>query len=462
MTMTSDRPAVVPRRYIVLALCAAIVVGAFLRFAAVPTKFAAGECATGDVYRYYVSTAFSWLAGHGFVTDYEWNFIPPPGQAVFVAAVKTAVPSADFGTMRVVQAAFSTLGILLAFGIGRRMRDDIAGVLAAWLIAIDPWVVDYVAILLAESNYLVLLLGFLLALLTATESDRSWRWGIAGLLLGVTSLYKPFPMFLAVVVPVWLVARWPHRKALRHGALFLLGFAIVVTPWLIRNHARYDRVYLISTNAGTLLAQSNFESLDPTDPAMVFWESIYRTDAWKDPDVETRFAGRVDRYGRAEWNEKDRAYMKVAARYVLHHPVHFARNYLVKTYNVFRHPFAAGDGPARPADWYRLLLVVIGLPAVAWYAYREWRRPRSIMVVVFLYFTAFTALMHIVRSGRMNLPVKLLLSFFVAYLLAGPFRSVLGRRRSGNDDPAVVGPRARADGADLVGDQGAEEPELGP
>ena len=39
------------------------------------------------------------------------------------------------------------------------------------------------------------------------------------------------------------------------------------------------------------------------------------------------------------------------------------------------------------------------------------------MVPVFAYFLGFTALLHIVRSGRINLPMKLVLGLFAAWLL---------------------------------------------
>jgi hypothetical protein len=73
-------------------------------------------------------------------------------------------------------------------------------------------------------------------------------------------------------------------------------------------------------------------------------------------------------------------------------------------------------------------------------------------VVVFLYFYAFTAFLHIVRSGRINLPVKLLLGFFAAYLLAGLGTRLLrlGRARSeiAGSDPAP-GSQLLDQGADL-------------
>ena len=54
------------------------------------------------------------------------------------------------------------------------------------------------------------------------------------------------------------------------------------------------------------------------------------------------------------------------------------------------------------------------------------------MVPVFVYFLAFTALTHIVRSGRINLPVKLLLGFFAAWLLGRAIEFLLHRYANQN------------------------------
>jgi hypothetical protein len=44
---------------------------------------------------------------------------------------------------------------------------------------------------------------------------------------------------------------------------------------------------------------------------------------------------------------------------------------------------------------------------------------------VFAYFVGFSALFHITEAGRINLPMKLLLSFFAAYLLSEIVSKVL-------------------------------------
>jgi hypothetical protein len=99
-------------------------------------------------------------------------------------------------------------------------------------------------------------------------------------------------------------------------------------------------------------------------------------------------------------------------RYVTGHPVHFLRNYFVKVYNAFRYP---RHGPAQ--DPFRDTLIVLGLVGLVWFAVAEWGRPRWIMLPIFCYYVAFTALFHITMWGRINLPMKVLLSFFAAYLV---------------------------------------------
>jgi hypothetical protein len=110
------------------------------------------------------------------------------------------------------------------------------------------------------------------------------------------------------------------------------------------------------------------------------------------------------------------------------HPLHFLRNYGHKLYSAFRYPT-----PMKLEDWkgrhyYRVTLVVLGLMGLVWFAKERWRRPEAVMLWVFVYFSGITALFHISQSGRIQLPLKLLLTFFAAWLMVRYATLCLGPR----------------------------------
>jgi 4-amino-4-deoxy-L-arabinose transferase-like glycosyltransferase len=397
-------------------LALSLVVGATLRLQSATSRFAPDQCSPHDVTLYYVSTAESVLAGRGWVPAYKANYVPPPLQTVFVILIKTVAPDANYGTMRTVQAWLSVATILLAFWIGMQISSPWVGALAAALIAVDPGVVFWVSTLLPDSNEFFLLFASLGILLTAVERRSPRLIAASGGVLGLAALMKSFPLLLSVLIPLYLVARTRDRRTLALALAFFAAFALIVSPWLIRNYRRYGHWAPISTNSGTLLAQSNFLELDSRE--MIYWTPIKKAGVWKSPEIEARFAGRVDRYGKIEWNEKDRAYFRHALRYVLDHPAHFLRNYAIKLYNVFRYPLPHPGERWGPADVQQAAVILLGLAGFLWFAVAERRRSCWVMVPVFVYYAAFTALFHISRFGRFNLPVRVLLSFFAAYLIA--------------------------------------------
>ena len=420
-----------------VALFVIVGLGAHLRFESSQSKYKPHRYQQSDVHRYYVSPADSLLAGRGWETDYGQNFIAPPLQGVFVALVKGLNPSASYGMIRRVQAWIGALGILLAFQVGREMGGRWVGLLAAGFFAFDPHVVKAAESLLTETSYFTLLFGFLAVLLRALDRDSPWLFASAGALLGLTSLMKPFPTLLAVLLPVYFVVRGRSWKSAGRGALLLALFATVVAPWIARNYLRYDAIFPISTNAGTALAMANYLDLDASK--VIYWEQIQASGKWQSPAVERRFAWKRDADGKLMWNERDRAYRQHAIAYIADHPLHFAHNYAIKLYNVFRYPLGRSGAPWRTEDVYRVALMALGFLGLAGFAATQHARPAWVVVWIFLYYAAFAALFHITLSGRLNLPVKVLLGFFAAWLLVEGTRRVFAYSR-----PRATPPRSSA------------------
>jgi hypothetical protein len=108
--------------------------------------------------------------------------------------------------------------------------------------------------------------GVTFVLLYRLLESQSPRQGLlTGLVAGAACMVRPI-MKLYVLVPavMLLFSRSPMGKRLRILALFLVGFVLVVSPWLVRNFARYHRV-VFETNQGLNLLWSNSDLVQVSD-----------------------------------------------------------------------------------------------------------------------------------------------------------------------------------------------------
>jgi hypothetical protein len=422
-------------------LGAALAVGSLPRIDAVSRFYPPDRDQRTDARRYYISMAESALAGKGWIPSYPTNFIPPPGQAVFIYVLKSVWPRSDFQHLRTVQAVVSIATILLAFALGRRLHDDWTGVVCAWIVALSYKLSEMVGVLVPETNHVFLLFAFVLVLSLALERRTSWPAAAAGLLLGLACLFKPTPLLLAPLVCAGLWRRAGGRAAVTFGVCFVA----VLMPWTVRNWRHYGALYPVSTNGGTLLALSNSPALDSARPDMTYWDDLYQRDYYKDPEVEARYDGRLDVDGKPEENLKDRAYAALALRYIAAHPLHFLRNYAYRAYHFVIYPPPEPGTASPPFRELPPLMPVVIVCALAGSAVLVVRRRGDPTVQAtlgtLLYLLAAGALLHLTRDGRMNLPFRALLSVPAAFALVGAAEAggrAWRRRRTADQSAAAV------------------------
>jgi 4-amino-4-deoxy-L-arabinose transferase-like glycosyltransferase len=139
------------------------------------------------------------------------------------------------------QALLGTLLIVLAYRLGRAFLPDWAALGVALLTAISPHLINASVYVLTETWFAFLLTASLLAMIVAMGSQaRRWPWLAAGLLLGAAALTRPgiqyFPLFLVPLL--WLSLDGSRRLAA--VLLLLVGVAVVLGPWLMRNEMVLD------------------------------------------------------------------------------------------------------------------------------------------------------------------------------------------------------------------------------
>lgn len=176
--------------------------------------------------------------------------------------------------------------VLLAFGAALLLarltqeitRDGTLAVVAALLFLLYP------GILVAETRggieipsiFTVML--FILALHRAVRENSPWRYGAAGLLLGLAVMVRSevllFPALLLVYL-LFVAKGWAERSKIVEGiAVLALGTTAVMSPWIIRNYKLVHSFVPTASIAG-VSAQEGLYTCENTLPDETFNEAQY-------------------------------------------------------------------------------------------------------------------------------------------------------------------------------------------
>jgi 4-amino-4-deoxy-L-arabinose transferase-like glycosyltransferase len=218
---------------------------------------------TGDE-AYYLEVGSQLASGNGHVAPSSgaraaW----PPGYSFFLAAFMDvgsagAASDAVLWDLLSAQAVLGGLLVLLTGLLAAGLFDRETGCLAAAVAAIYPTFVAFSHYLFSETLFSVLLLVSLLGVIAWPERRQGALAIGIGLGFGLAALTREIAIPIALGCVLWWVLRVgpeARRIAVAHGALLLLGLALVVAPWTLRNYTALDRIVPVS-NAGWLNMRS--------------------------------------------------------------------------------------------------------------------------------------------------------------------------------------------------------------
>jgi 4-amino-4-deoxy-L-arabinose transferase-like glycosyltransferase len=203
---------------------------------------------------YYVRAARSLAAGAGYP-----GALRPPGYPAFLAGA-FALTGDSLRAARLAQVAVALAGIAALFALVRRRFGTGAATLSALLCALHPTLVFYGHVFWSETLVATLLL-VALDLLDRFASGGGETWLVAaGLVLGAAVLTRDMLLFFVPVVALWVA--WADRGAalravVRRAALVVVPVALVLLPWMARNHALTGRLFVLSTNSWFPIAVGN-------------------------------------------------------------------------------------------------------------------------------------------------------------------------------------------------------------
>jgi 4-amino-4-deoxy-L-arabinose transferase-like glycosyltransferase len=202
--------------------------------------------------REYLAAARNLLAGHGLhFVDLRFDDVVyafrTPGYPAFIAACAGSIRA-----VRIVQAVLGTFTVLAAFLLARRWLAQAPSLLAAAIVAVNPFLIYFTGLILTETLFTAMLAWGLVLLVT--RKGRWCLWG--GLVLALSILVRPgeigLPILLALLAAI--VNRdhpRPYQKwPLPVGATMLLLTLLVLFPWALRNRYVLGTWIWTDTNAG--------------------------------------------------------------------------------------------------------------------------------------------------------------------------------------------------------------------
>jgi 4-amino-4-deoxy-L-arabinose transferase-like glycosyltransferase len=213
--------------------------------------------------REYLSLARSLSAGRGFTYDAAVLDAPvepvgrAPGYPAFLALVGGGrrpvehVPAA----VKAAQSIVGAIGVLLVAAIARRLAGPRAAAAAAFVAACYPplvWISAY-----ALSEVLVWPIGLVLVWLFdragAPPGEPRLRWAVCGAWAGLAALVHPALVFFVPIAAAFLL--W--RRLWTAAPLFVLGAALAIAPWTVRNLREHGRFELIASEGGVTFWTGN-------------------------------------------------------------------------------------------------------------------------------------------------------------------------------------------------------------
>lgn len=172
-----------------------------------------------------------------------------------------------------------------------------------WLLGL--WPTHVLCSGLPEKELLVItLLVWVVYFSLHSMSNSRWSLLVAGVLMGFMVLVQPsFQLLPLGALGLALLCRVSLRKTLLGGGVVLLGMALVICPWAIRNSQVFESTVLVTTNGGDVLYRANNEKA---------------TGAYTP-------VGAVDLSSINNEIDKDKLSKKLAFEWIFSHPMRFAQ-----------------------------------------------------------------------------------------------------------------------------------------
>lgn len=255
-----------------------------------------------SIWRYDESEGFNWNVGQPMPSAYMPVLYP-----WFLASVRFLFGSGETGhaVLYTLHAISGALLCVVVYRIAKFKFDERTSFWGSMCLAVSP-VFVYVPTQVSAANVYVLLSMLTVLFVFRFEKSGDAKTSlVAGLLMGFTTLARAqLVLYSSAILVYWLVTR--RDRFVRGATTFLIGVAVIMSPWVVRNYLVFERFIPLTTcgpialyrgynegfvgGAGPILPpeiRAELTKLEPSrdfecDLADVFRKAAHE-DIWKDP-----------------------------------------------------------------------------------------------------------------------------------------------------------------------------------
>ncbi len=200
----------------------------------------------------YDSIAKGLIQGEGYQEEGKRAF-RPPGYPYFLAALYSILGAQPL-PVYLVQAVLAVITCLLIFLLGKKLSNERTGLWAAGFFAVYPQFIRYPGNLYVETLFIFLFLFALVFLFDVAQKPSYPKSVMVGILLGLSALVREVAIFMVLPILLWTILMMKGSSEKRQWGkrlcIFLVFFALTISPWTGRNYFLFHSFIPISTSGG--------------------------------------------------------------------------------------------------------------------------------------------------------------------------------------------------------------------
>jgi 4-amino-4-deoxy-L-arabinose transferase-like glycosyltransferase len=180
-----------------------------------------------------------------------------PVYPLFLAGIY-ALFGEEIEAVRLIEALLGAcLAVVIAI-MAKRIAGDQVGALAGLLWSIYPLGVFIAGLVYPTSMATVLLACAMLCIVTKADQELTpGRMVVGGIFFGLAALTVPVALATVVTITFWIMY-WQRPRRLLLATLFVLGVALPLAPWTVRNFDVYGQFVVVEPRL-----VENFPPLEP-------------------------------------------------------------------------------------------------------------------------------------------------------------------------------------------------------